>query len=160
AREAVPYSGPIRPGSRMPPAIADRRRKAAQRGPLLLPLVVLTAAATVAFAYVAHVLWPRWPGPAVSVDTPALPITIGGVTFNIPPAAIRVPMQRRPGTQERVDLVFAWPSLEAPDPAIRPAAGAALGTHALDRIFVTITAAAGALDPSERVLTVYSHYTA
>ena len=63
---------------------------------LWLPLLVFAAVASMAFIYVVYVLWPRWPGPPVGADAPALPITIAGVTFNVPPAAIRVPVQRRP----------------------------------------------------------------
>ena len=46
--------------------------------------------------------------------------SVGGVTFNVPPAAIRVPVQRQPGAQARIDLTFLWPSLTPPDPAIKP----------------------------------------
>ena len=73
--------------------------------------------ALIAAAYVAYVLWPRWPDAPVTLDAPSLPITVAGVTFNIEPAAIRMPVQRRPGTQERVDLAYLWPSLTPPDPA-------------------------------------------
>ena len=85
------------------------RHRRARRGHhrlLWLPLVVFAAVASMAFIYVVYVLWPRWPGPPVGADAPALPITIAGVTFNVPPAAIRVPVQRRPGAQERLDLTF------------------------------------------------------
>ena len=51
---------------------------------------------------------------------PSLPITIGGVAFNVPPAAIRFKVQRRPGAQARVDLSFVWPSLTPPDLSIKP----------------------------------------
>ena len=39
--------------------------------------------------------------------------------FNIEPAAIRRPLQRKPGTQERVDLAYLWPSLVPPEPAAK-----------------------------------------
>src|SRR5882762_10368666 len=63
-----------------------------------------------------------------------------GVAFNLPPAAIRVPVQRRPGTQERVDLAFLWPSLEPPDPNAKPPAPgpAAETSQAFARVFMTI----------------------
>src|SRR2546423_10959771 len=89
------------------------RRRGARA--LLLPLVVFAGLAMVATAYIAYVLWPRWPGPGADFTAPVLPVTVGGVTFNIPPAAIRTPMQRRPGTYERLDLSFLWPSLDPPD---------------------------------------------
>ena len=69
--------------------------------------------------YVAYVLWPRWPDAPVALDAPSLPIVVAGVAFNIEPAAIRMPVQRRPGTQERVDLAYLWPSLVPPDPALQ-----------------------------------------
>src|SRR5438093_12946983 len=97
--------------------LRQRRRWKSQ---LLLPLIVFAAVAFTAFVYIGDVLWPRWPTPRL--DAPALPITVAGVAFNLPPAAIRVPVQRRPGTQERVDLAFLWPSLEPPDPNAKPPA--------------------------------------
>jgi hypothetical protein len=141
-----------------------RRRppRRGSHGPLLLPLVVLAAGALLAFLYIGYVLWPRWPGPPVGPNAPALPITVAGVTFNLPPAAIRVPMQRRPGAQDRVDLAFLWPSLEPPDPAAKvppPAKGAApASTPAFERIFVTIAAAGDTLDPAGRVVNIYPRY--
>ena len=50
---------------------------------------------------VAFLLWPR--SVPVAPDAPSLPnlITVGGVLFNVPPAAIRVPLQRRPGAHGR-----------------------------------------------------------
>src|SRR6266446_9495196 len=99
-----------------------RRRRREKSGQFLLPLVVLAAVAVSAFVYIGYVLWPRWPTPRL--DAPALPIMVAGVAFNLPPAAIRVPVQRRPGTQERVDHAFLWHSLEPPDPnATTPAPG-------------------------------------
>ena len=55
-------------------------------------------------------LWPRWPGSAVAPDAPSLPITIGGVLFNVRPAAIRIPIQRYPGAQ-----LEAGPGIEPQD---------------------------------------------
>src|SRR5438128_11838969 len=102
-----------RSGRRRPPPRGSR-------GPLVLPLAVFAAVVLLAFVFIGYVLWPRWPGPPVGRDAPPLPITIAGVTFNVPPAAVRVPVQRRPGAHERVDLAFAWPSLEPPGPAAKP----------------------------------------
>ena len=114
---------------------------------LLVAVVLLIAAAAVAL--IAYVLWPRWPGAAIAPDAPALPITVAGVAFNVPPAAIRVPVQRRPGAHERVDLVFLWPSLEPPDPNAKPAAPTQ-GTvppaaPTFERIFMTIASAGDTL---------------
>ncbi len=127
--------------------------------------MLLAGAALIAFVYLGYVLWPRWPGPPVGRDAPPLPITVAGVTFNLPPAAIRMPVQRRGGAQERVDLAFLWPSLDPPDPRVKPAAPppgelAAPPAATIDRIFVTIARAGDSLDPAERVITIYPRYTA
>ncbi len=133
-------------------------------GLLLPPLLLLAALMFAAVAYIVYVLWPRWPGMPVALDAPELPITIGGVAFNVPPAAVRVGVQRRPGALERIDLAFMWPSLQpataAPKPA-PPAAGSAPGTAlTLDRIFVTIAAAGDEMAPEERLRTIYPRYAA
>jgi hypothetical protein len=145
-------------------AARRRSRRPATHGPrLLLPCLLAATAAGLAFLYIGYVLWPRWPGPPVGRDAPPIPISIAGVVFNVPPASIRVAVQRRPGAQERIDLSFLWPSLEPPDPSARPAlpgAGeTALTAHADKRIFVTIARAGEMLDPVERILSIYPRYT-
>src|SRR5436309_4461050 len=112
----------------------ERKRRGASAG-LLFALVTLIALIVGAAALIALVLWPRWPGTAVAPDAPSLPITVGGVLFNLPPAAIRVPIQRHPGAQERVDIDFLWPSLDQPDPAAKPVPTAAVPP--IEREFVT-----------------------
>lgn len=125
------------------------------RGLILLAFAGIIAMALGGAAYVAYVLWPRWP--TVSLDSPPLPITVGGVTFNVPPAAIRTPVQRRPGAQERVDLAFLWPSLQPPAPPGKGAKGA--DAKGLDRLFVTV-AASEAMPPLQRIKTIYPRYAA
>ncbi len=93
--------------------------------PLAAPVLVLPAVCAFAAIYVAYVLWPRWPDAPVALDAPSLPIMIAGAPFNIEPAAIRIPVQRHAGTQNRVDLAYLWPSLVPPDPAIKIVDGAA-----------------------------------
>jgi hypothetical protein len=131
---------------------------------LLLPVILLMALMLAAVAYIVYVLWPRWPATPVALDAPELPVTIGGVAFNVPPAAIRVAVQRRPGAHERIDLAFMWPSLKPADAAPKPAAPEALtapGTvRTLDRIFITIASAGEAMAPAERVQTIYPRYAA
>jgi hypothetical protein len=125
----------------------------------LLPFAIFLGVAFLAVAYVAYVLWPRWPAPAVSANAPSLPIVIAGVTFNVPPAAIRFRTQRRPGAQDRVDLVFLWPSLAAPDSAADAAdTGPAATAKSLDRLFVTLAASAGELPPLQRMQDIYPRY--
>ncbi len=140
------------------------RRRRHPNGPVvpLLPLAVLFALVLGAAGYIGYVLWPRWPGATVAPDAPALPITIAGVAFNVRPAAIRVPMQRRPGAHERVDLAFLWPSLEPPDANASPGAPApgepATPTGMHERVFVTLAAASDKLPPTERVRLIYPRY--
>jgi hypothetical protein len=128
---------------------------------LLLPLVAFAAPALIAFVYIGYVLWPRWPGPPVGADAPPLPIIVGGAAFNLPPAAIRVPVQRRAGVQARVDLAFLWPSLAPPEPDAKPASpGAPAATPASEQVFVTISTAGDTLPPAERARQIYPRYTA
>jgi hypothetical protein len=133
---------------------ARRRRQAAN--PLGGPLLLFAGAALLAFAYIAYVLWPRWPDVPVALDAPSLPISISGVTFNIEPAAIRMAVQRKAGTQERVDLAYLWPSLQPPDPANKPTVGAPLNPN--ERLFVTIASGDLTLPLMERVETIYPRY--
>jgi hypothetical protein len=126
-------------------------------GGLLMPaLASILAVGCLALGYVTHLLWPRWPEPAAALDAPSLPIVISGTLFNVPPGAIRVPVQRRPGTQERVDLVFLWPALKPPDPATRPT----LETLSAggDRIFVTVSSSSDLLPVTQRLKIIYPRY--
>ncbi len=135
---------------------ARPRRRYAGRNPLTSPLLLLAAAMVVAALYVAYVLWPRWPDAPVSLDAPSLPIIVTGVYFNVEPAAIRMPVQRHPGTQERIDLAYLWPSLAPPDPAMKPAVGAPVDPN--ERLFVTIASGDATLPLIERVKTIYPRY--
>src|SRR5207244_1386241 len=105
-----------------PAALAGMRGR--RRGAPFAPLVVLTVLILGAVGFVAYVLWPRWPGPPVAADAPPLPITVAGVAFKVAPAAMRMPVQRRPGEHERVDLAYLWPSLEPAGASAAPPAGA------------------------------------
>jgi hypothetical protein len=135
-------------------------------GALTLPLIGTLTLAAIAAGFISYVLWPRWPGPTVSPDAPALPITIAGTPFNVPPAAMRVPLQRHAGAHERVDLAFLWPSLEPPGshvPGARASGAYASGAapqQTVDRLFVTISAAGDALAPADRIKTIYPRYAA
>jgi hypothetical protein len=143
-------------------AIRQDGSRRAGGGLLLPPLLLLLALMLGAVAYIVYILWPRWPGAPVALDAPELPITIAGVAFAVPPASIRVPVQRRPGAQDRIDLAFLWPSLKPADPAAKLAAPEALtapgAMPSLDRIFITIARAGDAMAPAERVRTIYPRY--
>jgi hypothetical protein len=131
------------------------RRRTASAG-LLFALAAVAGLIVAAGTITALVLWPRWPA-AVATDAPSVPVTVGGVLFNVPPAAIRVPVQRAPGTQARLDLAFLWPSLKPPGPA-KPTLSDE--PPPIDRVFVTIVAQTTALSPAERVKTIYPRYLA
>ena len=122
---------------------------------VLVPLSIALLAA-LAGAPVAYMLWPQTQ-PA-SPDAPSLPITIGGATFNAPPAAIRFKMQRRAGPQPRIDLMFRWPTLEPPGPAA--ALTLADAPKVTERIFITIAGSDNTLPPAERLQTIYPRYLA
>ena len=131
------------------------RRPGRGLGGRLIGLAVGGSVLALAAAPIAYMLWPQ-PKP-VSADAPSLPITIGGVPFNVPPAAIRVPMQRGPGAQSRIDLVFLWPSLTPPDLTLKPSPAAPPNIG--ERLFVTIAGSDGMLPPAERLKVIYPRYT-
>jgi hypothetical protein len=133
-----------------------RHRHPAGHNPLAAPLIAFAAAALIATLYVAYVLWPRWPQAQVALDAPALPIVVAGTTFNIEPAAIREAIERRPGTQERVDLFYLWPSLVPPDPSVKPTVGKPFNPN--ERLFVTITSGDTTLPLMARVQEIYPRY--
>lgn len=136
-------------GQHRAPQARSRKRRL-----LILPLLVLPTGFVLAVFTIAWLLWPRWPAPDQALDAPALPVTISGVAFNIPTNAIRLKAQRKSGVQERVDLVFMWPSLEAPDERPEPVTA----PEAIDRIFLTISGSDGTLGPVERLDTIYPRY--
>jgi hypothetical protein len=143
------------------PAHGGRRRSRRGGGsPLTGPLLLFAAVALSAAAYVGYVLWPRWPDAPVGLDAPSLPISIAGVAFNIEPAAIRQAVQRHPGTQDRVDLAYLWPSLAPPDPAAKPAFKPDVGVtfDPNQRLIVSIAAGDSTLPLLERVQNIYPRY--
>ena len=133
-------------------AVRPRRR----RSPLTAPVLLFAAATIAAGCYVAFVLWPRWPEAPVARDAPSVPVVVAGVVFNIEPAAIRNSVQRRPGTQDRIDLAYLWPTLEPPDPARKPTVGAPVDPN--ERLFVSIQAGDATLPLMERVQMIYPRY--
>ncbi|HXX03229.1 MAG TPA: hypothetical protein VEJ37_02770 [Xanthobacteraceae bacterium] len=133
---------------------------------LVLPVVLLAALVAGATTFVSYELWPTWPKTTVPLDAPAIPVTVAGVLFNVPPAAIRTAVQRHPGAHERIDLAFLWPSLAPPEPsdaaALKSVNTAADEVPAVpstdDRIFVSIAALGAALAPAARLRTIYPRY--
>src|SRR5258708_13797315 len=94
------------------------RRRQSGKSQLLLPFVVFAAVAFTAFVYIGYVLWPRWPTPRL--DAPALPITVAGVAFNLPPPPLLGPGPRRPGPPQPGVLAFFLPSPQPPAPHAKP----------------------------------------
>jgi hypothetical protein len=143
------------------PAAATAHRSARRtrgRGASLPVVAVAGGLVLLAFAYVGYVLWPRPLSPLSPTDAPSIPITVAGLAFNVPTAAVRIPLQRRAGGHERVDLVFLWPSLVPPNGADTRPVLAEPPLH--DRIFVTIAASDGSLAPVERLTAIYPRYLA
>jgi hypothetical protein len=137
--------------------LADYRHstgRGAAEGLLYFALLVIISLAVTALGFVGYAMWPSWQDMEAAADAPALPITIAGALFNVPPPAIRVAAQRHSGAQERVDLVYLWPSLAPPDPS-----GPAPNLAERDRVFVTIAGAA-LLSPIDRLKGIYPHYIA
>jgi hypothetical protein len=68
-------------------------------------------------------------------------------------------IQRHSGPQERIDLAFAYPSLEAPETPKHVSADAVEeAVQPIDRIFLSIAAHHDTLAPEIRVRTIYPRY--
>ncbi len=122
-------------------------------------LIVLGCAiASGAIGLVAYLLWPTW-GPDPSSGPARLPVSIGATLFNVPTAAIRMKIQRHSGPQERIDLSFAFPSLEPPEaPKHVSADSVEEAMQPIDRIFLSIAAHHDTLAPDARIRTIYPRY--
>jgi hypothetical protein len=139
---------------------AARPGKARVSAGLAAGIVFAAALALLGIVYVGFVLWPRHLS-VVPPDTPSVPITVAGVVFNVPPAAVRQQVQRRSGAQDRIDLVFLWPSLDPPDPGRQAEKhGPSEELQPIGRLFVTIAGNSGALSPAERMKSIYPRYVA
>jgi hypothetical protein len=124
----------------------------------MIPILLGMALAAGAIALVAYLLWPTW-GADASNGPARLPMSIGGTLFNVPTAAIRMNIQRHSGPQERVDLNFVFPSLEASDaPKHFSADTVEQALPPIDRIFLSIAAHHDALAPEMRLRTIYPRY--
>jgi hypothetical protein len=124
----------------------------------MIPIMLGSTLAAGAIALVAYLLWPTW-GPDASSLPMRLPVSIGNTLFNVPTAAIRMKIQRHSGPQERIDLSFAYPSLEAPD-ATKHLSPDTLeeAMQPIDRIFLSISAHQDTLAPDARMRTIYPRY--
>jgi hypothetical protein len=124
----------------------------------MIPIVLAGALAAGAITLVGYLLWPTW-GPDASSGPARLPVSIGATIFNVPTTAIRMKIQRHSGPQERVDLSFMFPSLEAPDAPKHVSADTVEETmQPIDRLFLSIAAHHDTLAPDTRVRTIYPRY--
>ena len=124
-------------------------------------MVLIVVAATIAagaIGLVAYLLWPTWGNGAANAPS-RLPVSVGGTLFNVPTSAIRRKIQRHSGPQERVDVSFTFPSLEAPEsPKHVSADTVEEKVQPIDRIFLSISAHHDTLAPDVRVRTIYPRY--
>jgi hypothetical protein len=124
----------------------------------MVPIMLAGMVTAGAISLVAYLLWPTW-GAQASSNPARLPVSIGGTLFNVPTMAVRMKIQRHTGPQERVDLSFAFPSLEAPDaPKHVSVDTIEEAVQPIDRIFLSISAHHDTLTPEERLRTIYPRY--
>jgi len=124
----------------------------------MIPIALGCAVTSSAMALVAYLLWPTW-GADASSSPARLPVSVGATLFNVPTMAIRMKIQRHSGPQERVDLAFAFPSLEPPELPKHVSADAIDETiQPIDRIFLSIAAHHDSLAPEARLRTIYPRY--
>ena len=145
----------------------SRHKSRRTHGLFTLPFVIVVILVAAAAVFVSYVLWPTWPSRPTTLDAPAIPITVAGELFDVPPAAIREAVQRHPGQQERIDLAVEWPSLAPPRASDKPAdktalnaenAAAAAAAPENQRLFVSIAGLGSELPPLERLRTIYPRY--
>lgn len=133
----------------------DTRKDPRSHMVLIVVAAVITAGA---IGLVAYLLWPTWGNGAVNAPS-RIPVSVGGTLFNVPTSAIRRKIQRHSGPQERVDLSFTFPSLDAPEaPKHVSAETVEDKVQPIDRIFLSISAHHDALAPEARVRTIYPRY--
>jgi hypothetical protein len=134
------------------------RRGLRRRHGHLVPIASGCALAAGAVVLVAWLLWPTFE-PDKSIDPTRLPVSVGGTLFNVPTKAVRLKVQRHSGPQERVDLGFIYPSLEAPDPSKHTNTDAPeQAVPPIDRIFVSLSAHHDTPAPDMRARTIYPRY--
>jgi hypothetical protein len=125
----------------------------------LLPILLIGAIAAAALSFVTYLLWPTWEVDAAKGPA-RLPVSVGSTLFNVPSGSIRMKIQHHTGPQERIDLSFAYPSLEAPEAQKHVSAAEVedAAMQPIDRIFLSIAAHHDALAPDMRTRTIYPRY--
>jgi hypothetical protein len=121
-------------------------------------MVLGGASAGAALAVVAYLLWPTWHSQQVGAPG-RIPVSVGDTLFNVPTQAFRRKVQKHSGPQERVDLSYLYPSLEASDlPRHVSVETFDESLQPIDRIFVSISAHHDATSPEARLRTIYPRY--
>jgi hypothetical protein len=124
----------------------------------VVPIALGSLLALGAIALIGYLLWPTW-GRERASDPDRMPVSVGTTLFNVPTRAFRVKVQKHSGPQERVDLGFVYPSLEAPEAPRHVSADTVEQTaQPIDRIFLSISAHHDAMAPEIRARTIYPHY--
>ena len=124
----------------------------------MIPFMIGGALAACAIAVVGYLLWPTW-GPKNSGNPERLPVSVGATLFNVPTMAVRRKIQRHSGPQERVDLSFTYPALEAPEAPKHVSADTVEDSvQPIDRMFLSISTHNDTLAPDARVRTIYPRY--
>jgi hypothetical protein len=124
----------------------------------LLPILLIAAIAVASLSVVTYLLWPTWEVDAAKGPA-RLPVSVGSTLFNVPSASIRMKIQHHTGPQERIDLSFVYPSLEAPEgPKHVSAADVEDAMQPIDRIFLSIAAHHDSLAPEMRARTIFPRY--
>jgi hypothetical protein len=133
-----------------------RRRKTRSH---LVPVLVGTALAFGAIALIGYLLWPTWQS-ARAGDPDRIPVSVGGALFNVDSHAFRRKVQKHSGPQERVDLSYLYPSLQATDvPRHVSVEAFDEAPQPIDRIFLSISAHHDAMSPETRLRTIYPRYS-
>ena len=122
------------------------------------PILIGSLIAVAAIAAVAYLLWPTWQSRNAG-DPDRIPVSVGASLFNVPTGAFRRKVQKHSGPQERVDLSYLYPSLEASNLPRHVSVETFDETRQpIDRIFLSIEAHHEALSPEARFRTIYPRY--
>jgi hypothetical protein len=138
---------------------SSRARPQQKRRGHFVPVLLSVAIGAAAVAVISYLLWPTWTPADDAGDPSQLPISVGTTLFNVPTASVRMKVQRHSGPQERVDLGFTYPSLEAGE-VIRHVSAETVeqAPQSIDMIFLSIAIHGETLAPEERARTIYPRY--
>ncbi|MBC7576416.1 MAG: hypothetical protein H7312_03520 [Tardiphaga sp.] len=140
------------------PTTSRSRQWRRSRRSHLVPIATGALLGATALALVAYLLWPTWQSRRAG-DPDRIPVSVGATLFNVPTHAFRRKVQKHSGPQERVDLSYLYPSLEASDvPTHVSIENFDETQQPIDRIFLSITAHHEAMSPEARLRTVYPRY--